>query len=337
LSEQDRALLHRPEPGGWSPSDVPLLDEAMELLGATGDEAQQRAEAERRQREEYAEGALEIAAGSRTLEFEDIESEVLLAHDLLDAATLAERQRIAEQLTTADRAAADRTWAYGHVIVDEAQELSPMAWRLLMRRSPSRSMTVVGDIAQTGHLAGARSWSEVFGPFVADRWRLAELTVNYRTPAEIMELAGRVLATIDPALRPPTSVRSTGRPPRMVTVAGDDPAAWTNAVVQAVRDQLDRLEDGRLAVLAPSSAVENLAVAIREVTPLVVVGTDADLTAPVVVLTVAQAKGLEFDAVIVVDPQRIEHASPRGGSDLYVALTRATQQLTVIADPAWHA
>jgi DNA helicase IV len=210
-----------------------------------------------------------------------------------------------------------------------------MAWRLLMRRSPSRSMTVVGDIAQTGHLAGARSWSDVFDPFVADRWRLAELTVNYRTPAEIMQLAGRVLADIDPTLRPPTSVRSTGQPPRVVTVEGDGAAEWAGAVAQAVRDRLARLEDGRLAVVAPAAAVDNLTTALREVAPQVVSGADADLTARVVVLSVAQAKGLEFDSVIVVDPQRIEHSSPRGASDLYVALTRATQQLTVVADPAW--
>src|SRR6185369_15995331 len=172
-----------------------------------------RLEAERRRREAYAQGALEIARGSRTLEFEDIESEVLLATDLIDAARLAERQRIAEQLTTAERAAADRRWAYGHIIVDEAQELSPMAWRLLMRRCPSRSMTVVGDIAQTGALGGTSAWSDALDPYVGRRWRLRELTVNYRTPAEIMEVAAGVLAGIDPDIQPPRSVRAAGVEP----------------------------------------------------------------------------------------------------------------------------
>src|SRR5881397_1528412 len=99
----------------------------------------------------------------------------------------------ADHGTVAERAAADRSWTYGHVIVDEAQELSEMAWRTLMRRCPSRSMTIVGDVAQTGDLAGTSSWERVLEPYVADRWRLARLTVNYRTPAEIMAVASGVL------------------------------------------------------------------------------------------------------------------------------------------------
>ena len=85
-----------------------------------------------------------------------------------------------------------------------------MAWRMLMRRCPARSMTVVGDVAQTGDLAGTSSWQRVLGPHLADRWRLAQLTINYRAPAEVMEVATDVLAEIDPALRPPRSVRETG-------------------------------------------------------------------------------------------------------------------------------
>src|SRR5437667_10208844 len=104
--------------------------------------------------------------------------------DLLDPARLAARYEADLPLTAVERAAADRGWAFGHVIVDEAQELSPMAWRLLMRRCPSRSMTVVGDVAQTGDLAGTSSWHGVFEPYVADRWPLAAPTVNYRTPSE---------------------------------------------------------------------------------------------------------------------------------------------------------
>jgi DNA helicase IV len=305
---------------------VPLLDEAMELLGSIEDGERTRLEAERRQRESYAQGALDIARGSRTLEFEDEESEVLLVTDLLDAATLADRQRIAAQLTTAQRAAVDRRWAFGHVIVDEAQELSPMAWRLLMRRCPSRSMTVVGDIAQTGDLAGAASWESVFAPHVADRWRLAELTVNYRTPSEIMALAGTVLASIDPSLRPPTSVRSTGSPPRSVAADGSLDAA----VAAVVGEELATLGEGRLGVIVPPARWDEVVSAVRSVAPSASLGADPDLTEPVAVLTVAQGKGLEFDFVIVVDPSGIETGSPRGRSDLYVALTRATHRLTLV-------
>jgi DNA helicase IV len=329
LSPAERALLVR-SPGGWTPADVPLLDEAAEVLGDTESADAARLEAERRRQEEYAQGALEVAEGSRTYEFEDEESEVLLVTDLLDAATLAERQHIVAQLTTAQRAAADRRWAFGHIIVDEAQELSPMAWRLLMRRCPSRSMTVVGDIAQTGDLAGAASWKSVFAPYVADRWRLAELTVNYRTPSEIMALAGIVLASIDPSLKPPASVRSTGSPPRTVTVDG----SLVQTVASAVQSELAALGEGRLGVIVPAAHWDSVAAAVRSVAPAASFGADPDLTSPVAVLTVAQGKGLEFDSVIVVDPHGIETGSARGRSDLYVALTRATHRLTLVTPDA---
>ncbi len=102
--------------------------------------------------------------------------EILMGADMLDAARLAARQDSDRYLTAAERAAADRTWAFGHVIVDEAQELSPMAWRALMRRCPAKSMTIVGDVAQTGDISGSASWADALGAFVADRWRLAPLT-----------------------------------------------------------------------------------------------------------------------------------------------------------------
>ena len=132
---------------------MPLLDEAAELLGDDGRAAAAREAAALRAEVEYAQGVLDVL----DLE-EDLDPEVLRATDLVDADRLAARQEVAATTRTAERAAADRTWTYGHVIVDEAQELSAMAWRMLMRRCPSRSMTVVGDVAQTGDLAGASSW-----------------------------------------------------------------------------------------------------------------------------------------------------------------------------------
>jgi DNA helicase IV len=202
-----------------------------------------------------------------------------------------------------------------------------MAWRLLMRRSPSRSMTVVGDVAQTGDLSGTSSWGAVFGPYVADRWRLTELTVNYRTPSEIMTLAATVLASIDARLRPPTSVRATGERPRVVTTSSDGLA---KALTDVVTDEVARLGEGRLGVIVPAERVTELAAAVRAVVPDAAVGDQPDLTSPVVVLSVAQAKGLEFDTVVVADPEAIKSGSPRGRSDLYVALTRATQRLTLV-------
>ncbi len=327
-SEADRAALRR-EPGGWTPADVPLLDEAAELLGEDDRAAEARRARLRALQREYAEGVLEIARGSRSIDVEDEAEggEILGVADLLDADRLLERQQSTDGLTTAQRAAADRSWAFGHVIVDEAQELSPMAWRLLMRRCPSRSMTIVGDVAQTGALAGTPSWGEALEPYVAQRWRLEELTVSYRTPAEIMAVAAGVLAEIDPHLRPPRSVRRSGVPPWERTVAADRLAGeLADAAVAEAAD----LTDGRLGVIVPAGRVDALGAALLAALPEAAVGDHPELESRVVLLTVAQAKGLEFDTVLVVDPDGIVAESPRGHSDLYVALTRATQRLGVL-------
>lgn len=330
LTEQQRQLLCREPGGGWSPADVPLLDEAAELLGEDDRMARARAARIRQRQLEYAEGVIDITRGSRSIDLEDVsedDSEVLSVADLIDAERLAERHEQEERLTTAERAAADRRWAFGHVIVDEAQELSPMAWRLLMRRCPSRSMTIVGDVAQTGALAGAASWQEVLEPYVADRWRLAELTVSYRTPAEIMELAGTVLTKIDPSLSPPRPVRWTGVPPWERQVP---PETLTEEVVAATLREAAEVGEGRVGVLVPDGLAAELGEAVLAAVPEAAVGEKPNLETRVVLLTVRQAKGLEFDAVLVVDPDRIVAESPRGHNDLYVALTRATRRLGVL-------
>ncbi|WP_172899156.1 HelD family protein [Micromonospora coriariae] len=328
LTDEERALLHR-EPGGWTPADVPLLDEAAELLGEDERAAAARLDRIRRMEREYAEGVLEIARGSRSIDVEDEAEggEILGVTDLIDADRLLERQEEADRLTTAQRAAADRKWAFGHVIVDEAQELSPMAWRLLMRRCPSRSMTIVGDVAQTGALTGTPSWADALAPYVAQRWRLTELTVSYRTPAEIMAVAADVLAEIDPALRPPRSVRESGVPPWDRTVPDEQLAA---ELVGAATREAAGLAEGRLGVIVPAGRVDALGATLTATLPEAAVGEHPELESRVVVLTVAQAKGLEFDSVLVVDPDRMVAESPRGRSDLYVALTRATQRLGIL-------
>ena len=324
LSNGARARLQRSRAGGWTPADVPLLDELAELLGEDASAVRARLEALRRARIEYAEGALEVFEGSRPLDDEE-EPEVLLATDLLDATALAERHAEEDRLTTAQRAAADRQWAFGHVIVDEAQELSPMAWRLLMRRSPSRSMTLVGDVAQTGDLAGTSSWDQVLSPYVVNRWHLEELTVNYRTPAEVMAVASSVLAAIDKTLVPPRSVRQTGIPPRIERVGPD--LARLGDVVKA---EAAEVGEGRLGVIVPELRLDEVAAGVTQQIPDAALGEDPELTRTVVVLTVKNAKGLEFDSVVLVDPAGIIDESPRGQSDLYVALTRATQRLTIL-------
>lgn len=327
LTDAERALLRRDRDAGWTTADAPLLDEAAELLGEDERDAEELAERRRRQRAAFAEGTLEILHGSRSIEFEDEESEILSAVDLLGALELGARHEQEQRLTAAERAARDRRWAFGHVIVDEAQELSPMAWRLLMRRCPSRSMTIVGDVAQTGDPAGTSSWAQVLEPYVARRWRLTQLTVNYRTPAEIMDLAGQVLKSIDPALEPPRSVRHTGRAPQLAEVSAGELAA---RLAEEVRREAASLDGGTLGVLVPTGRLDELGAIVTAALPQARVGQQTELTDPVVVLTVRQAKGLEFDAVVIADPGGIVTESPRGHSDLYVALTRPTQRLTVL-------
>ena len=313
FSAAERSAVLRPgNPDAWTVADVPLLDEAAQLLGTddTAEKIRRRAaERERRAEEKYAREVLEITG--------------LAGQGFVDAATLADWNRDpGQQLTTAERAWADPSWAYGHVIVDEAQELSAMAWRMVMRRIPTRSLTVVGDVAQRGSAAGARSWAQMLDPYVRGRWREELLTVNYRTPAEIMAVAADVLAAVGPGERPPESVREEGISPRAVRGLTRAP--------EVVAEELAEMGDGgRLAVIAPGAQIADLARAI----PAAVPGDQTEvLDSPIALLTVGQSKGLEFDRVVLVDPAGILAQSPAGGHDLYVAITRATHRLTVVHD-----
>ncbi|HEX6235356.1 MAG TPA: ATP-binding domain-containing protein [Jiangellaceae bacterium] len=298
----------------WTIADVPLLDEAAELLGPADtapDAAALRAEAQRQADIEYARELLENL---------DLTMPI-------DPALVAERYHgPARRASTAERAVADRSWAFGHVIVDEAQELSPMAWRMVMRRCPARSMTLVGDLAQAGSPAAPSSWAEALDPHVQGRWRVEELAVNYRTPTEIMDLAAGVLQQIDPSLSLPRSVRSTGTEPWTTKVA--DVNAELPGLVAA---ELPAIGDGRLAVIVPAGRADEVLAALRGAGIDAAPGFEpAALDSPAAVLTVTQAKGLEFDSVIVVEPAELVSTSPSGLRDLYVAITRATARLGIV-------
>jgi DNA helicase IV len=307
LSERERALLARDRRAPWTPADVPLLDEAAELLGTDGPAAgSAAAEAARKADVEYAQQVLRDSA----------------AAGMVTAEALAARWSAEEtRLSVAERASGDREWTYGHVVVDEAQELSAMAWRVLMRRCPSRSMTIVGDLAQTGALGGVSSWSATFGPYVQERLTVETLTVNYRTPRQVMALATAVLRAGGGDVAEPSSPREGRWPPVLSRV---DLGAGAGPVAAVVRAELDLLPAGTLAVVAPRAAAPALA------------AVEAGLAGPdrsrVAVLTVEQAKGLEFDTVVLVEPAAIVAESRRGLSDLYVAITRATQRLHVLHD-----
>lgn len=284
-----RAALYRAPGSPFSHADTALVDELAVLIGTVDPEEQRRKEEEEwRELVAEAEGALDVLASSESTDNDDdqFEAEILSAADVIDAETLASRQRETDTRSTAQRARADQTWAYGHVIVDEAQELSPMEWRMVFRRCPSRWMTLVGDTAQTSSPAGVDDWSAALDPFVGERFRLHELTVNYRTPKEIADYAAEILAHIDPQAVVPQAIRASGVP------------------VQFVPD---------LEALEHRAAREGLTAVI-----------DAE--------NVGDMKGLEFDHVVVVGPGKIIEASPQGWQDLYVAVTRATQTLTVVGE-----
>ena len=326
-TDEERALLHRSPDAAWTPADVPLLEEADELLGHD-DSAERAAEARRRRRaREEAQDTLDLLYGSRSHDAdEDEESEELTAVDLLDAAMLAERDAEVDVRTAAERAASDRTWTFGHVVVDEAQELSAMTWRLLVRKCPTRSMTVVGDLAQTGSLAGATSWGDVLEPHVGTQWRLAQLTVNYRTPTEIMAVAADVLAAGGADTEAPRSVRETGVPPFAELTDG---TVLPGRAAELTKELAG--EGGTVAVIVPPSRLTTVEAALAEVFPRVSSGPAADSSAGPVVLLPVDAKGLEFDSVLLVDPQGVLDEGVRGWSDLYVALTRSTQRLGVLS------
>jgi DNA helicase IV len=327
LSHAERSLLLRaPLPGQpatretgadwWTAADVPLLDEAAELLGEDG-RAERRAEARQaasaRRERAYARGVLDIVGVDAAV---------------VDPELLAGRHRRPGGFAPlAERARQDRRWIFGHVIVDEAQELSAMAWRMLMRRSPSRSMTIVGDLAQTSALGGARSWAQALDPHAAGRWLHERLTVNYRTPAEIMAVAADVLAEAAPGLTPPSSVRETGVQPWHLRV---DRADLPTRLAELVAAEAAAVSGGRLAVLVPASQAHALGRQLATALPETASAGPAALDAPIAVMTVPEAKGLEFDAVIVVEPAAILAESRNGANNLYVALTRTTQRLGVV-------
>ncbi|MDJ0349726.1 UvrD-helicase domain-containing protein [Cryobacterium sp. PH29-G1] len=309
-----RKLLARPRDAEFTIADIPLLDEAAELLGEYNavDQAKKRALKEQRKRDvENAESAIENMQVKGLVNAKDL------------AASFAE---LDERATTSERAARDRSWTYGHVVIDEAQELSPMQWRLVLRRGPRRSFTIVGDIAQAASAAASATWNEALQPVLAgspeaERWRLEELTVNYRTPSQIAAAAETVALSHRLSITRSRTVRSSEWPVETVT----DAAA-------AVRRDRALEAGGTLAVIVVDADLSALEAVLQgEFGDLVGVGA-LGLSRDIALLTPQEAKGLEFDAVVVVDPAAILAASERGAGALYVAMTRATQRLYLVGD-----
>lgn len=323
LTDRERRLLQRAAGAPWTPADVPLLDEAAELLGEDDQAARAQAAADARRREEELDYARQVLRSTGA------------GRGMVSAEQLAERfGPSGPALTTAERAAADRSWTYGHVVVDEAQELSAMAWRMLLRRCPTRSMTVVGDVAQTSSAAGSQTWAATLDPVLRGSWRLAELTVNYRTPRTVAGAAQAVARHAGLPVSPQTSARDV--PDALHVLVGAD--AEDGALVQAVEQSLAELgvldgtaeEGGRVVVVAAPRDVPDVTarLAASAVSAHLPAAGGSPLDARVAVMTPRETKGLEFDVVVLVEPLRVAAGSP---GDLYVAMTRPTRTLRVLA------
>jgi DNA helicase IV len=225
-----------------------------------------------------------------------------------------------------DGTSPDDVRTFGHIVVDEGQDLSPMQLRMLSRRSLSGSMTIVGDIGQATGMWAPESWDGVLKHLPGKRApRIEQLTVGYRTPSEIMDVAARVLKEAAPTLSVPRSVRSVGYGPQTVAgKPGDDILALT---VQAFGELRRTVGTGTIGVIAPESLVEPLTGALRRAEVDVDRGEG---TSDVSIVAVRTAKGLEFDGVLVVEPGRIVSETSTGLRALYVALTRPTRALSMV-------
>jgi DNA helicase IV len=321
LDEADVALLHRPRSPRvadvpWTDADLPLLAEAMVHLGSVA----------RRRRPGPANGD-----GPARWEREKVVSDLgdldpQMRRDLLRHLEELDPRSAAGEVESLELW--DRT--FGHVVIDEAQDLSPMQLRMIGRRVPSGSMTVVGDLGQASGSWAPASWDEVVAHLPAsDRRpaRRAELTVNYRTPSEVMDVAARVLAVAAPEITPSRSVRQAGTDPVFVAV---EAGGLDAAIRDAARAEREAVPDGKVAVITSPSMFEHVRTLLSEPGVSGRQGPEL-LDSPLAVLPVQQAKGLEFDSVVVVEPAAIVAEHEHGLRALYLALTRTTRRLRVVS------
>ncbi len=314
LSEAEQELLHRaraadPTTAPWSQADVAIIDEADALLGPM-----ELARPRRRRRRAADSGAIDTA--QRVV---DNLADVGGFMSPLDIAT-----RYGDGPTDAEAPTELRT--FGHVLVDEAQDLTVMQWRMLARRCPTGSFTVVGDPGQASRPGAVSEWSQVLAQLPVRAGgpppRFATLSVNYRTPAEIMDVAARLLAVAAPTVEPSRSVRRTDEVPSFIAVTADALITRTAALA---REACER--GGTVAVISPSDLHALLRATLSDVGAAS--GAEA-LEAPVAVLDATEAKGLEFDHVVVVEPARLVAPDQAGLRLLYVTITRATRTLAVV-------
>ncbi len=315
LTDEEQALLFRergPDVAAveWTDADLALVDEADSLLGPP---SAARPRSRRRGRRDS-----ELEQARHTIDSLGVGA-------YTNAADVLARYGSDSSPSSADD---DEPRTFGHVLVDEAQDLSAMQWRMLARRCPTGSMTLVGDFGQASRPGALSSWDDVIAnlPVRVPPHRVM-LTVNYRTPAEIMDVANRLLPAAAPGVEPARPVRSTGAHPEVLAVA---PYELVDAAARAARESSTR--GGTVAVIAPVELHAALAEALAD---RGAVADDVEaIDAPIAVLTGLDSKGLEFDHVIVVEPARLVAGNRSGLRLLYVVLTRATRRLVVVhAEP----
>jgi len=348
LEAHERALLQRAAGAEPTPADVPLIDELAELLGPSEDAQAHRARLQARRHEEL------VAYAAQAIESQE------LGGGVVDAEMLADRvEAPGPSLTLAERARADRTWTYGHIVVDEAQELGAMAWRALARRCPVRSFTVVGDLTQYSGPSAPRSWADALAALgtrpdpreggraaspASTPLHLEALTVCYRTPATIMAAAQEAVTALGrPPAFPVSSVRDLPDCLRVDDLSrerlqDEDEEVWARALREAVHEEsaaLDRavgVDEGRIAVITPRADDDAAALAADPRLAGALEAPDGDvLRSRLVVMSPRMSKGLEFDVVVLVDPAVVGRTSP---GDLYVAMTRPTRRLRMVSRTA---
>jgi DNA helicase IV len=322
LSDEEMELLYRPrdtplEEVAWTKADAALIDEARTLLGPR-----------RRPRPAPKVGESDILEGV------DLDAYAFNVR----AAALREAARLAPAANL-DLDEAEFV-TYGHIVIDEAQDLSPMELRVLKRRDLTGSMTIVGDMGQATTISSSASWNSLI-EILQPRRALTrvDLTVSYRTPEEVLNFAAPTLAAAAPDLEPPKPVRRAGTVPVVEVVAPEDFAA---TLVEATIRECRAVTPGRVAVIVAGARVAEIVELLRGH------GLDAidpreqesrGLSADLVVLAAEGANGLEFDATIVVEPAQIASrgssdpalSTPRGLRTLYVAMTRPTRRLAIVA------
>ena len=223
----------------------------------------------------------------------------------------------------------DEVRTYGHIVIDEAQDLSPMQLRMLARRSLNGSMTIVGDIAQATGAWAHGSWDEILA-LLPDRRvpRRAELTIGYRIPAPNMELASRVLRVAAPDLSPPRSIRQSGQAPRLVRSDSTETLGETVAV--AAQLELDEVGTGNVGIIVPTSLVDVVVDGLTNAGMVFGLASRNGLDERITIVPISLSKGLELDATVVVEPAAIVDEEAQGLRALYVALTRSTKRLAVV-------